>query len=127
MKERQTRQLAEVFEVVSTADDHPTAEEVYERVRRRLPRLSLGTVYRNLQKLALRGRIRVVNVADRAVRYDGMVEDHDHFVCDRCGTVSDVDHARSGRRSPPPLSEAGYTVRTHVLTFYGLCPRCNDT
>ena len=124
MKERRTRQLSAVADVVNAAHDHPSAEEVHRRVRRKLPRVSLGTVYRNLQKLAAQHQIRVVQLADRAARYDGMMEEHDHFMCEQCGTVSDLVRRRSAWPASPDLGRAGYVVRSHALTFYGLCPKC---
>ena len=124
MKERRTRQLSAVADVVNAAHDHPSAEEVHRRVRHKLPRVSLGTVYRNLQKLAAQEQIRVVQLADRAARYDGMMAEHDHFMCEQCGTVSDLLRKRSARPASPDLGRAGYVVRSHALTFYGLCPKC---
>ena len=125
MKERRTRQLAAVAAIVNAAHDHPSAEEVHRRVRRKLPRVSLGTVYRNLQKLAGQQRIRVVQLADSAARYDGMLEEHDHFMCERCGAVTDLLRKHSLTRTTwPDLGRAGYAVRSHALTFYGVCPKC---
>lgn len=124
MKQRQTRQLTAIYDVVSRASDHPTAEDVHARVRRRMPRISLGTVYRNLQKLAARQRVRVVHLADRTARYDGMLEDHDHFVCESCGAVTDLARTRRAAPDCATLGRAGYGVRTHALTFYGVCPGC---
>lgn len=126
MKERQTLQLAAVYDVVSAAHDHPTAEEVFARVRRRLPRVSLGTVYRNLQKLAAQQRVRIVHLADRTARYDGMLESHDHFVCEHCGALTDLPRTQSPAPTCGALSAAGYGVRTHAVTFYGVCPDCGD-
>ena len=125
MKTRRTRQLATICEVVSAAHDHPTAEEVYTRVRRRLPRISLGTVYRNLQKLAAQQQLRVVHLADRPARHDGMLEDHDHFLCERCGMVADLMQATETSPDCSRLSQSGYQVRAHALNFYGLCPECS--
>ena len=123
MNNRRTRQLTAVHEVVSTAHDHPSAEQVYARVRRQLPHVSLGTVYRNLQKLVAQQQVRVVQLTDRAVRYDGMLADHDHFLCEGCGVVTDL--SRQDDRPPHGhLVRAGFRVRTHTLTFHGLCPRC---
>ncbi len=124
MKERQTRQLLAVYDVVSVARDHPSAEEVYRRVRRRFPRVSLGTVYRNLQKLAAQRRVRVVQLADRAACYDGMVEDHDHFLCERCGAVTDLVRREAAPPDCRTLARAGYVIGAHTLTIYGLCPKC---
>lgn len=125
MRERQTRQLAAVYAAVSNARDHPTAEDVHERVQRTLPRISLGTVYRNLQKLAAQQRVRVVQLADRTTRYDGMLAEHDHFLCEQCGAVIDLAQAQAVRPERSRLGKAGYAVRTHALTLYGVCPKCN--
>ena len=124
MNERRTRQLTAVYDVVREAHDHPTAEEICARVRRALPSISLGTVYRNLQKLAAQHRVHVVHLADRSARYDAMMEAHDHFLCDRCGRIRDLDHQPRARIRRAALGRAGYGVRTHALTFYGLCPPC---
>jgi len=124
MKERQTRQLTAVYDVVSAAHDHPTAEEVHARVRRRLPRVSLGTVYRNLQKLAAQRQVRIVHLAQRPARYDGMVETHDHFVCEQCGGLTDLPRTEAAAPRCAPLTEAGFGVRAHAVTFYGICPTC---
>jgi Fur family ferric uptake transcriptional regulator len=124
MKERQTRQLAAVYDIVNAARDHPTAEEVLARVRRRIPRVSLGTVYRNLQKLAAQQRVLIVHLADRTARYDGMLENHDHFVCEHCGDLTDLPRTHSAALDCATLSKAGYGVRAHAVTFYGVCPDC---
>ena len=126
MRERRTCQLSAVADVVNAAHDHPSAEEVHRRVRRKLPRVSLGTVYRNLQKLAAQQQIRVVQLADRAARYDRMLEDHDHFMCERCGAVTDLLRKHSARPSCADLGRTGYIVRSHALTFYGVCPKCRE-
>jgi len=124
---RRTPQLDAVYDVVCAAHDHPTADMVYARVRRVLPSVSLGTVYRNLQKLASQRRVRVIHVGDRVARYDAMVAEHDHFCCERCGSVHDVVAPLSPRRPAPGSIGGGYTVRTQVVTFLGLCPACAAT
>ena len=123
-KERQTRQLRAVRDVVKTAHDHPSADEVHRRARHLLPSVSLGTVYRNLQKLATQEQVRVVQFADRSAAYDGMCEDHDHFVCEHCGAISDLLGDRQVEPDAEGLRRAGFEVRYHTLTFYGLCPGC---
>jgi len=86
---RRTRQRRIILEVVRATDAHPTAASVYRRVRRRLPRVSLATVYRNLRTLAAEGF-----VAERAdpsgARFDGNTAPHDHFTCVACGRIYDV-------------------------------------
>jgi len=124
VKSRRTRQLAAVYDVVAAAHDHPTAEDVCDRVRRQVPRISLGTVYRNLQKLVAQQQLRAVHLADRPTRYDGMLAAHDHFLCERCGSVADLQQTMPSPMDSSRLLESGYEVRAHALTFYGVCPTC---
>jgi Fe2+ or Zn2+ uptake regulation protein len=115
---RMTRQLGRVLEAVrSSGVEHPTADRVFERVRRDLPRISLGTVYRNLQRLAADGLIGVTHLEDRIVRYDPMTRAHDHFVCRACGRIEDL------ATTPPAPSlraarRAGHVVTAHALVLY---------
>src|SRR3989441_1083128 len=97
---RLTRQRRIILEVVRATDAHPTAALVYRRVRRRLPRVSLATVYRNLRVLAAEGFL-----AERAdtggLRFDGNTRPHDHFTCLVCGRIYDVPAGtRPGGRPP---------------------------
>ena len=124
MKERRTRQLAAVEQAVRAVMDHPTAERVHARVRKSMPAVSLGTVYRNLQKLAAQQRVRLVRGADRAARYDAVLETHDHFLCECCGAVTDVASVRRRAVGAPELTRAGYHISSQAVTFYGVCPRC---
>ena len=121
---RTTRQLALVLEAVQGSGvEHPSADRVFERVRRRLPRISLGTVYRNLQRLAAEGRIGVTYVEGRAARYDPTPTGHDHFVCQACGRIEDVIARRpvAGWRA---ARRAGHLVTAHALVLYGRCRAC---
>ncbi|MBI4519025.1 MAG: transcriptional repressor [Deltaproteobacteria bacterium] len=127
VKSRRTRQLDATYEVVREAHDHPTAEEVHHRVQRQVPRVSLGTVYRNLQKLAAEGRVQTVQLARRSTRFDGMVAAHEHFVCEHCGDITDLPVTTRSVAQPPPLSRAGYAVNRSALTYYGTCPSCRHT
>lgn len=116
---RQTRQLEATYEVLRVASDHPTADEVFARVRRTLPSIGRGTVYRNLAKLTGDGRLRLVSVG-RAARYDARTDPHDHFVCGGCGAVLDVP-ARTGTR---PETIDGHEVEGVTRTYHGRCRRC---
>src|SRR5881398_1570991 len=106
---RLTRQRRIILEVVRATDAHPTAAFVYRRVRRRLPRVSLATVYRNLRVLAAEGVL-----AERAdaggLRFDGNAEPHDHFTCVACGRIHDVP-VRRGRAVRARLAaQTGFEV-----------------
>ncbi len=124
MRSRQTRQLEAVASVLGESKDHPTAAEVHVRVRSRLPRVSLGTVYRNLDKLIESGRAITVHLGGSATRYDGMVSKHDHFVCDRCGGITDLSGARKPGVDIADLRSEGYAVHSHSLAVFGVCAGC---
>jgi Fur family peroxide stress response transcriptional regulator len=93
-------------------------------VRQKLPRISLATVYRNLQRLVEDGKIRTVLLGERVARYDPETSDHDHFICESCGRVIDLFLERDRQVDLTPLVSDGYLVSTHNLTVYGLCQGC---
>jgi len=124
VRERQTRQLDATYAVVHAAHDHPTAEHVHERVQQRLKRISLGTVYRNLQKLVAQGRVRVVRIGPRSARFDAMLEPHEHFMCEICDEITDLSSAVAVPIRRTSLRRRGYNVTGQTTTFFGTCPRC---
>lgn len=125
MSTRRTPQLAAVEAVLREARDHPTAAEIHRRVARLRPHVSLGTVYRNLEKLVRDGRVATVHLDGEATRYDGMAEAHDHFVCRRCGAITDLVDAVGPRVDTGALERAGYAVAEHALAVFGICPACS--
>ena len=122
---RETRQRRLVYEAVASTDAHPTAEWVYERVRRALPRVSLGTVYRNLQLLVAEGRLKAWS-RGRTTRYDADVAPHDHFVCKACGLLLDIERAPEAISSEKRLKARGHQIETRILEFIGLCRDCRS-
>ena len=88
-KPRNTKQLQVVWEAIKDDNSHPTADQVYDKVRERLPNVSLGTVYRNLQKLVADEKLQVLMLG-RAQHFDPLVKRHQHFICEKCGRVFDV-------------------------------------
>jgi len=123
-QKRATRQLEAVFHALQGDPTHPFADEIYHRVRKKLPRISLATVYRNLQRLVEDGKIRTVLLGGRVARYDPETCDHDHFICECCGRVQDLFLERDRQVDLTPLTSEGYFVTTHNLTVYGLCQAC---
>lgn len=113
------------MEEVRRADNHPTADEIYELVRRRLPRISLGTVYRNLDRLSREGVIRTIEGAGSR-RYDGDLEEHWHVRCADCGLISDVKpgsdlNLKSGTGFPE-----GFLVTGWHVEYRGMCGECKE-
>lgn len=98
---------------------------MYRYARRTLPRISLGTVYHNLQRLVAAGKISVFLLGERTARYDPTTTAHAHFVCQHCGQVEDVflDHPQLGI-DLSMLARRGYRISTQSLLLHGLCPSC---
>jgi Fe2+ or Zn2+ uptake regulation protein len=122
---RATAQRAAVLHAVEAVRDHPTAQQVFERVRRELPQVSLGTVYRNLDKLAREGRLRVLRLDSGAGHYDSGAQPHDHFVCDACGVVIDVEGSDAARGDASPAG-GPRRIRRQSTVYFGSCERCAD-
>ena len=85
-----SKQRAIIMDFLKDRKDHPTADVVYTNVRKTLPNISLGTVYRNLMLLTELGEIRKVQVGDGVDHFDPITDEHDHFVCTECGGVYDL-------------------------------------
>jgi Fe2+ or Zn2+ uptake regulation protein len=111
-----------ILDVVRATDTHPSASFVYGRVRRKLPHVSLATVYRNLQMLAAEGFL-LARPHPSGMRFDGNVEPHDHFTCLACGRIFDVPTA-GARAAPRSAPTAGFEVLDHRIEFYGRCRVC---
>jgi Fe2+ or Zn2+ uptake regulation protein len=116
-----------ILDVVRATDTHPTAAFVYARVRRRLPRVSLATVYRNLRRLAVEGFLQE-RPESAGLRFDGNTAAHDHFTCVECGRIYDVPRggrAASGGAAPRrAAARLGFQVVGHRVEFYGRCGAC---
>jgi len=124
--ERSTPQRRVILEELQKVQTHPTAAEVYELVRKRLPKISLGTVYRNLERLAAAGRIQKLALAGAEARFDGDLDPHYHVRCVRCGRVNDVHGVPRGLFEDLLEDSAGYEMLGHRLEFVGVCPGCKS-
>ena len=121
---RNTTQRAMVLEEVRAADGHLTAGEIFERVRRRDPKLAYGTVYRALHVLAEHGLVLELTFADQASRFDARVDRHDHVHCRDCGLLLDVDVPVALIARHVAEEQTGFAVSDHHTVFVGRCPTC---
>lgn len=126
-KFRMTRQRQVVLDEIKKVHNHPTADQVYEMTRGRLPRISLGTVYRNLEILSACRLILKIEMGCAQKRFDGNVTNHYHVRCVSCGCVDDVmiDPLTTIEKTLGRLCD--YEIIGHRLEFIGVCPRCKDT
>ena len=121
---RLTKQRQIILESLRSVTSHPTADEVYEMIRKRMPNISLGTVYRNLEILSDKGVIQKLDVGGSKKRFDGKVETHSHLRCTECGRVDDVDFQADHSLEEKVAALTEYKIIKHSLQFIGVCPAC---
>lgn len=121
---RDTAQRSLVLDVVKRTDGHLTAGEIFERVRRRDPRVAYGTVYRSLHVLAEHGLIQELTFADEASRYDKRVDRHDHVYCTECNLLVDVEVPVALIARHVAAEQSGFRIDKHHTVFEGVCPVC---
>lgn len=119
-----TVQRRAILRAVLERDDHPTADQVYDSVRERLPGLSRTTVYRVLETLVGLGLVRRLQHAGTAVRFDGNVGRHHHLVCRVCNGVTDIEVRGLDGLELPPVPRGRFEIEDYSVHFTGVCPRC---
>lgn len=122
--QRNTRQRRVILEELAKLTSHPTAGELYEIVRKRLPKISLGTVYRNLESLSRQGRIRKLETSGAENRFDIDLRSHHHLQCRICGKVEDAPDTPGNLEIGDIKHLGGYDILEHRLEFIGICPDC---
>lgn len=120
---RFTRQRQIILEEVRRQQHHPSAKEVYDAVKVRLPDISLGTVYRGLGVLVKLGLIHKVEHGEYA-RFDANLAEHHHLICTNCDQLLDVDAPLSEPLNTDQFKVRGFKVQGYKLELYGLCPTC---
>lgn len=121
-----SRQREVIKEYLAGTKEHPTADTVYLHVRKAFPRISLGTVYRNLNLLADMGEAIKITTPDGAVRFDATTTPHYHILCSRCGCVQDLDMDPLDSLNQEAQKCYGGMIHSHTVLFYGLCEQCCD-
>ena len=119
---RYSRQREMIINILKGRKDHPSANAVYASAIQIDPKISLGTVYRNLKQLSESGQIETVKTDEKIIHYDGDTSLHSHFVCKKCGRILDVffPFVPDNR-----LTEKGFVVSDEKCVYYGICPDCN--
>ncbi|HEY9230560.1 MAG TPA: transcriptional repressor [Blastocatellia bacterium] len=121
-----TRQREVVLQVVTDAEHHPTAAEVFEQARRRLPTISYATVYNSLRYLKDAGLILEITFGNGASRYDSETRRHDHAVCTVCGKLVDFDLTETVELMRAAARRTHFKPASIHLTLVGLCPDCRS-
>ncbi len=123
MAEKYSRQREALLKELYSRCDHPTADAIYLSLREKIPNISLGTVYRNLSRLADSGKIQQLFV-DGPDHFDGDIKEHSHFFCKKCATVFDVTIPTAVELEDLIKEEIADSVDKQVIQFYGVCKKC---
>ena len=121
---KRSRQRTAILETLRRTKLHPTADWIYAKVRQELPNISLGTVYRNLSKLASAGMIQKMDVGDGAEHFDAAIHPHYHLYCEACGRLLDLDLPYDKGLNHRAEALLPVLVNRHSLIFHGLCGAC---
>ena len=123
---RETKQREAILTVLRNMRSHPTAGQIYDEVRKSIPNISKGTVYRNLQVLQEDGDITELNLNRTLGRYEVKQERHYHFRCEKCGRVFDLDEPVNTEIEKRVAERTGFKVSSHQTEFRGLCKDCQQ-
>lgn len=123
---KNSRQRQVIKEFLMTRKDHPTADVVYMNVRKQFPNISLGTVYRNLTLLSDLGEISRLRVGDGVDHFDADTSRHYHFICSKCGQVTDLKMDNIDSIVDIAGMNFNGEIQGYVTYFYGICGECTD-
>lgn len=120
-----TPQRLAIYQVLASDASHPSAEDIFKRIKPALLSLSLGTVYRTLELFETHGLVSRVHVGGNQARFDANLDNHHHLVCVRCRRVIDYPEPETPLPVSAPLPE-GFRVLAARVHLLGLCAACQD-
>lgn len=127
IQRRNTPQRKVILEELCALKTHPTAAQLYEIVKVQFPKISLGTVYRNLEVLMHEGNIQKFDSVSGETRFDGNPHPHYHVRCTSCGALKDLHTITPGSVVPQPRELEGFHITGHRLEYTGTCPDCRNS
>lgn len=121
---KKSRQRDAIMSFLQSRTDHPSADSIYVHMRQIMPNISLGTVYRNLSLLCELGQVRKIPCDDKVDRYDARVVPHNHFICDKCGCVMDLEMDSVDHIKEIATENFAGQISSYSLFFHGMCEDC---
>ncbi len=127
-----TPQRYEIIKILSESKSHPSAADIYDKVKAVYPMVSLNTIYKNLAMLASMSEVREIKTLQNAVHFDGDTSPHGHIICEKCGKIADVtidgyDFHRFFESGINEEIDEDYHISGYGIEFYGLCRNCFKT
>lgn len=120
-----TYQRLAIYQALYHTEEHPSAEEIYQQVRKRFPMISLGTVYKTLERFYEVGLVQKVSPVTEVARYDAKLSPHHHLVCLKCQTIQDIEDPMGGMNITLPETNGFKVLHRHVL-LQGVCRDCHQ-
>lgn len=121
---KKSKQRDAIMAFLESSKDHPSADVIYTHMREIMPNISLGTVYRNLNLLCELGQIIKLPCNDKIDRYDAQISPHNHFICESCGRVIDLEMDSIDFIKDIASENFGGQIRRQTVFFYGTCEQC---
>ena len=119
-----THQRLEVFKALLNSQDHPSVEKLYRRLLRKLPTISLDTVYRTLTTLEQHGLVTRIQTQESQARFEGRIDNHHHVICKKCGKITDFDWELLDAAALPEEIVKWGRIEQKKITLHGLCREC---
>ena len=121
---RNTKQREAILKILKNTRSHPTADSIYANVRKLIPNISKGTIYRNLKILQELGQVKELNLNGTVSRFEVNIGNHYHFRCEQCGKVIDIEGPIYNELNQRVMDKTGLKILYHQLEFRGLCHEC---
>ena len=123
---RQSKQRNRLLELLRSTDSHPTADWLYEQLKKEFPNLSLGTVYRNLAMLIEQGVVRKIHFGSTFDRFEANTQPHYHLICESCGKIVDFDMPIHENLNKQATKLTSFCISHHKIDFFGICQDCKQ-
>jgi len=123
---RNSKQRLKIIDILKSTEIHPTADWIYEKLKKEFPNLSLGTVYRNLNILVDMGMVDRLDFGKTFDRFEAKIDKHYHFICESCGSILDLDIDKQfdNKLEETVKTHTKLKIKTHKVQFYGICEKC---
>lgn len=121
---RITDQRKAILSYLIKTDSHPTAEGIYEVIRKEVAVTSLATIYNNLNLFASKGLVKKIKAKDEAIHFDFFMRKHYHVICESCGRIVDLYYPQINQFENYAEEKTGFQIRSHAVEIYGICPQC---
>ena len=124
-KFRQSRQRERILQLLKKTDSHPTVDWLYTSLKEEFPKLSLGTVYRNLSILIEQGLVKKIHFGSTFDRFEANTIPHYHLICEKCHKIEDFKIPMYDKINREADRQTNFKIKRHMIEFYGICSECS--